>query len=94
MRLLAQLSVGQTQREVVQYDTESTMSMRIPVVWMMSRRDKYDVDEDGGEDAGGSDYLQKDAPRRSSSFVRLCAALRGTDTAGSSTIRHSEYDVD
>ena len=53
--MLAQLSVGQTQWEVVQYDTVSTMSMRIPVVWMMSRRDKYDVDEDGGDDAGGSD---------------------------------------
>ena len=48
MRLLAQLSEGQKQREVVQYDTVSTMSMRIPAAWMMSRRDESEVDEDTG----------------------------------------------
>ena len=36
VRLLAQLSEGQKQREVLQYDTVSTMSMRIPAAWMMS----------------------------------------------------------
>jgi len=48
VRLLAQLSEGQKQREVVQYDTVSTMSMRIPAAWMMSRRDESEVDEDTG----------------------------------------------
>jgi len=48
VRLLAQLSEGQKQREVVQYDTVSTMSMRIPAAWMMSRRDESEVDVDTG----------------------------------------------
>jgi len=42
------------------YDATSTMPMRIavkiPAAWMIVRRDEYDVDEDGGEDAGGVDY--------------------------------------
>jgi len=27
----------------------------MPAAWMIVRRDEYDVDEDGGEDAGGVD---------------------------------------
>ena len=45
--------------EVVQYDAMSRMSMRMavrsmPVAWMISRRDKYDVDADGGEEDADS----------------------------------------
>jgi len=38
VRLLAQLSEGQKQWEVVQYDAVSTMSMRILAAWMMTSK--------------------------------------------------------
>jgi len=39
------------------------------------RRDEYDVNGDGGEDAGGKDDRESDAARRSTSFLRLLAQL-------------------
>jgi len=51
------------------------MSMRNGWRGCQARRDEYDVDEDGGEDAGGREYRKKDAARRSLSFVRLLAQL-------------------
>jgi len=31
------------------------MAVRMPAAWMTSRRDEYDVNEDGAEAAGGKD---------------------------------------
>ena len=39
------------------------------MTWMTSRGDRYDVNEDGGEAAGGKDDSKYDAARRSTSFM-------------------------
>ena len=49
-----------------EYDVDAK---RMPAVWITSRRDKYDVNEDDGEAAGGKDNSKYDAARRSTSFV-------------------------
>ena len=38
-------------------------------MWMTSRGDRYDVNEDGGEAAGGKDDGKYDTARRSTSFM-------------------------
>ena len=50
------------------------------------RRDKYDVDEDGGEDAGSKDDGELDAARRSASFVTWLAQLSEGQIVRSCTI--------
>jgi len=42
---------------------------RMPVAWMTSRRDEYDVNEDDSEAASGKDDCKYDAARRSTSFM-------------------------
>jgi len=56
--------------KTTQRDEYDIYDKRMPAALITSRRNEYDVNEHGGEAAGGKDDSKYDAARRSMSFVK------------------------
>jgi len=68
---------------------------RMLAAWMTSRRDEYDINEDGGEAAGGGmDDSKYDMVRRSTSFVNCQRSTHRDSGKLYNMTRRDEYDID